>query len=197
MRHKGKAKYLYTLFNETIAEAKKIDSTHPYAIVNGDIQYLDLIEEHVPELDILGSNVYRGISFTSLWKDVKATNDLPILFFEFGSDAFNAKLMKEDQQAQAELLKGMWHEMYTKAYGNGEEGSSIGGFVFEWRDEWWKYKQTENLDVHDTNASWANGGYPFDYVEGKNTIVQIYITNYKNELLLDNINVRFSELSPQ
>ncbi len=169
-RHRGKAKHLYSLFNETIKAAKQIDSTHPYTIVNGDIQYLDLIVELCPDLDVLGSNVYRGISFTSLWKDVKKTYDLPVLFFEFGSDAFNARTNREDQQAQAVLLKGMWQEMYNKAYGKNEEGNSIGGFVFEWRDEWWKYKQTENLDVQDTTASWANGGYEFDFEEGKNNM---------------------------
>ncbi|MGB5397841.1 MAG: hypothetical protein WBN96_11885, partial [Gammaproteobacteria bacterium] len=67
-------------------------------------------------------------------------------------------------------LKGQWQEMYNKSYGMGEEGNSIGGFVFEWRDEWWKYKQTENLDIQDRNASWSNGGYRFDYVEGQNNM---------------------------
>ena len=30
--------------------------------------------------------------------------------------------------------------------------------------------QEENLDVHDTNASWPNGGYYFDHVEGQNNM---------------------------
>ena len=53
---------------------------------------------------------------------------------------------------------------------NGEEGNSIGGFVFEWRDEWWKYLQIENLDVQDNNASWSNQAYMFDWAEGKNNM---------------------------
>ncbi len=60
--------------------------------------------------------------------------------------------------------------MYNKAAGNGEEGNSIGGFVFEWRDEWWKYLQIENLDIQDTNASWSNQAYLFDWAEGKNNM---------------------------
>ncbi|MDX8381198.1 MAG: hypothetical protein R8M14_03720 [Ghiorsea sp.] len=169
-RNREKAKSLYSLFNEAIVEAKQIDSSHLYTIVNGDIQYLDLVKTLCPSLDILGSNAYRGKSFTSLWADVKKTYDLPIVFMEFGSDAFNARINKEDQQAQALLLKDMWQEMYDQAYGNGGEGNSIGGFVFEWRDEWWKYKQTENLDVQDRTASWSNGGYKFDFEEGKNNM---------------------------
>ena len=166
-----KAKHLYSLYSEIISEAKKIDSNHLYTIVNGDIQYLDLIVKYNSnDLDLLGTNVYRGISFGGLWKDVKASLGKPILLMEFGSDAFNARDFAEDEAAQASYLKGQWQEMYNKSYGMGEEGNSIGGFVFEWRDEWWKFKQTENLDIQDRNASWANGGYPFDYVEGQNNM---------------------------
>lgn len=169
-QNKKKATYLYSLFGEVIAESRKIDSNHPFTIVNGDIQYIDLIAKYGKDWDLLGVNAYRGISFTGLWKDTKAKYGKPVLFFEFGSDAFNAKEFREDQVAQAQYLKGQWQEMYQKSYGNGEEGNSIGGFVFEWRDEWWKYKQTENLDKHDRTASWGNGGYKFDFAEGQNNM---------------------------
>ena len=166
----AKARYLYSLFNEVIRAGKSADPNHLFTIVNGDIQYIDLIAELCGDMDVLGSNVYRGKSFTSLWKDVKKKLDLPVVLFEFGSDAYNARKSREDQPAQAQILKFQWQEMYNKAYANGEEGNSVGGFVFEWRDEWWKYRQTQNLDVHDTHASWANQGYPFDFVQGKNNM---------------------------
>ena len=169
-RNTAKATYLYSLFNEVIRAGKTLDPNHPFTIVNGDIQYIDLIAEYCKDMDLLGVNAYRGKSFTGLWADVQKKLDLPVLFFEFGSDAFNAKTFDEDQLAQASILKEQWQEMYNKSYGNGEEGNSIGGFVFEWRDEWWKYLQEENLDIHDNNASWANGGYPHDFVEGKNNM---------------------------
>jgi beta-galactosidase len=166
----AKARYLYSLFNEVIADGKKIAPHVPFSIVNGDIQYIDLIAELMPDLDILGSNVYRGPSFTSLWKEVDEKLDLPVIFFEFGSDAFNAREFREDQVSQAGLLKAQWQEMYNKSWGNGEEGNSIGGYVFEWRDEWWKYLQEENLDTQDNNASWSNQAYLFDWAEGKNNM---------------------------
>lgn len=170
-REVAKAKYLYSLFAETIAEGKRIDPNHPFTIVNGDIQYIDLIAKQGKDWDLLGVNAYRGSSFTTLWKDVKTKLNLPVLMFEFGSDAFNAVDMAEDQYSQASYLKSQWQEMYNNAYGHGY-GNSLGGFVFEWRDEWWKYKIVEqaNLDKHDTNASWENGGYKFDYVQGQHNM---------------------------
>jgi len=166
----AKARYLYSLFNEIVTAGKKMAPNLPLTIVNGDIQYIDLIAELMPDLELLGVNAYRGKSFTGLWADVDQKLDLPVLFFEFGSDAFNAREFQEDQVAQATMLRDQWKEMYNKAAGNAEEGNSIGGFVFEWRDEWWKYLQIENLEKQDTNASWSNQGYMFDWAEGKNNM---------------------------
>ena len=166
----AKARYLYSLYEEVISAGKEIAPNHPFSIVNGDIQYIDLIAELVPSLDILGSNVYRGTSFTDLWQRVDEKLDLPVVFFEFGSDAFNARTFQEDQAAQALILKEQWQEMYNKSYGNGEEGNAIGGYIFEWRDEWWKYLQTENLDIQDTNASWSNQAYLFDWTPDGNNM---------------------------
>ena len=158
------------LFAEVIAAGKAIAPNHPFTIVNGDIQYIDLIAEYLKDMDVLGVNAYRGPSFTGLWSDVENKLGLPVVFFEFGSDAFNARRFEEDQRSQALHLKDQWQEMYNKAYGKGEEGNSIGGFVFEWRDEWWKYLQIEKLDQQDTNASWSNQAYLFDWAEGKNNM---------------------------
>ncbi len=169
-QHREKAKSLYSLFNEIIHAGKEIDHNHPFSIVNGDIQYLDLIVEYCPDLDILGVNSYRGISFTDMWERVDKELDLPVMLTEFGSDAFNALTNQEDQKAQAEIIKGNWQEIYNKSYGKGEEGNVIGGCIFEWRDEWWKYLQVENLYVHDKHASWSNGGYSFDFVKGRNNM---------------------------
>jgi beta-galactosidase len=169
-QHKEKAKYLYSLYNEIIVAGKEIDSNHPFLIVNGDIQYLDLIVKYCPDLDILGVNAYRGVSFTDMWSRVEKELGLPVMLTEFGSDAFNAVEYREDQPGQAEIVKGNWQEIYNKGYGKEEEGNAIGGCVFEWRDEWWKYLQTENLTIQDKHASWSNGGYSFDFVQGKNNM---------------------------
>jgi hypothetical protein len=63
-----------------------------------------------------------------------------------------------------------WQEIYENAAGMGKAGNALGGFTFQFSDGWWKYKQTEDLDVHNTNASWSNGGYIRDYRKGENNM---------------------------
>ena len=92
------------------------------------------------------------------------------MFFEFGSDAYNAREGREDQLAQARILKDQGLEMYNQAWGNGEEGNAVGGFVFGWRDEWWKYRQDRNFDTQEDNASWSNKAYLFDWSADANNM---------------------------
>lgn len=166
----ARAESMYKLFNEATVAMKAIDSNHPVAICNGDLLFLDIIAKECKDVDILGINVYRGISFGDLYDRVKKEYGKPVLLTEFGSDAFNAVTNEEDQNAQATILKGNWKEIYENAAGLGKSGNSLGGFTFQFSDGWWKFGQTKNLDIHDTNASWSNGGYSFDYVDGENNM---------------------------
>jgi hypothetical protein len=157
-----RAHSLYTLFNEAVVAMKKIDKTHPMAICNGDLLFLDLIKQECPDIDILGTNMYRGVSFGDAFKKVKEELNKQVLFTEFGADAFSAISNREDQKSQAYYMVGNWKEIYENAAGLGKSGNSLGGFTFQFSDGWWKYGQTKNLDIHDTNASWSNGGYALD-----------------------------------
>jgi len=165
-----RAESMYQLFNEATLAMKAIDNSHPIAICNGDILFLDIIAKECKDVDILGINVYRGVSFGDLYVRVKKEYGKPVLLTEFGSDAYNAVLHKEDQKAQATILKGNWKEIYENAAGISKSGNSLGGFTFQFSDGWWKFEQTKYLDIHDTNASWSNGGYAFDYIKGENNM---------------------------
>ncbi len=165
-----RAQYMYALFNEAAVAMKTIDTSHPVAICNGDLLFLDIIAKKCPDVDALGVNAYRGISFGDIFERVKKEYGKPVFFAEFGSDAFNAVTGEEEQNGQAKILKGNWKEIYENAAGLGKIGNCLGGFTFQFSDGWWKYAQTKNLDIHDTNASWSNGGYPFDYVQGENNM---------------------------
>jgi len=166
----ARARHLYSLFGEIIRDIKAKDSNRPVAIANGDLQYIDIIAEECEGLDVFGSNVYRGISARDFFQVVQEKLGVPTMFTEFGCDAFNAKTMREDQLSQAHYLLGQWEEIYEQSAGKGRVGNSIGGLIFQWSDGWWKYLQEENLEIHDTNASWPNSGYPADYVEGENNM---------------------------
>ena len=165
-----KALPMYKLINEGAKIIKKTDQDHPVALCNGDLLFLDIIAKECKDVDIFGTNVYRGISFGDLFERVKKEYGKPVLFTEFGADAFNVIAGDEDQRSQAMFALGNWQEIYENAAGLGKAGNSIGGYTFQFSDGWWKFGQTKNLDLHDSNASWSNGGYFSDYTQGENNM---------------------------
>jgi len=169
-RQAVKARYLYSLFDDVAAMIKEKDKNRLVAIANGDVQYIDIIAEELKHIDIMGSNIYRGISARDAFQVVDDKLGIPYMFTEFGADAFNVVTASEDQATQARYLIGQWQEIYEQSYGKGRVGNAIGGFTFQFSDGWWKYLQEVNLDIHDTHASWPNGGYQEDYVEGENNM---------------------------
>ena len=169
-RDDARARYLYSLYSEITEEIKRADPEKLVAISNGDLQYIDIIAEECENLDILGTNVYRGISARDLFQEVKDKLGIPMVFTEFGADAYNAKEMREDQLMQAKYHIGQWEEIYEQSHGKGRVGNAIGGYIFQWSDGWWKFGQESRLDIHDTNASWPNGGYSEDFVQGENNM---------------------------
>ncbi len=161
---------MYKLMNEAAKKMKAVDSSHPIAICNGDVLFIDVIAEECKDVDVYGVNMYRGLSFGDAFQVVKDKLKKPIMFTEFGADAFNAIENQEDQKAQAYYMVGNWKEIYENAAGQGKAGNSIGGFTFQFSDGWWKFGQTKNLEIHDNNASWANGGYSIDLEESENNM---------------------------
>lgn len=164
------AYHLYKLFNDAVKEMKAIDNNHPMAICNGDLLFADIIAKECTDIDILGINTYRGLTFTDLYDRVKKEISKPVMLTEFGSDAYNTQANTEDQEYQAKVLVSNWKEIYANAAGMGKAGNSLGGFTFQFSDGWWKTGQTTNLDEHDAAASWSNGGYLNDYKEGENNM---------------------------
>jgi len=165
-----RATAMYKLFNEAAVSMKNIDKSHPVAMCNGDMLFIDIVAKECKDVDIYGTNMYRGASFGDAFQKVKDTFNKPILFTEFGADAFNARSNDEDQQSQAFYMVNNWKEIYANAAGLGKAGNCLGGFTFQFSDGWWKFGQTSNLSVHDNNASWSNGGYLNDYAEGENNM---------------------------
>ncbi len=165
-----RARAMYQLMNDAAVAMKGLDDSHPIAICNGDLLFLEIIAEECQDVDIFGTNMYRGVSFGDAFERVRNEYGKPILFTEFGADAYNAVESKEDQESQAYYMLGNWRDIYENAAGLGKANNSIGGFTFQFTDGWWKYGQTKNLDIHDNNASWANGGYLRDFEVGENNM---------------------------
>ena len=163
---------MYRLMNKASKIIKKLDSNHPVAICNGDNLFINIIAQECVDVDILGVNSYRGASFTDLFKSVKEILNKPMLFTEFGADAFNAITKSEDQKPQAEYLLENWKEIYANVAGMGGYENTIGGFTFQFSDGWWKYNfdKRKNASKHDSISTWANGGYTSDLVSGKNNM---------------------------
>lgn len=165
-----RARAMYKLFNKATLIIKDLDQSVPVAMCNGDLVFIDLIAEECKDVDIYGTNMYRGVSFTDAFETVKTKLNIPFMFTEFGADAFNTIENQEDQKSQAYYMVNNWKEIYANAAGLGKAGNSIGGFTFQFSDGWWKYDQTTNFDVHDNFAGWENGGYDYDLIEGDNNM---------------------------
>ncbi|MFA4842913.1 MAG: hypothetical protein WC658_03660 [Candidatus Omnitrophota bacterium] len=160
-----RAEIYYSYVNELAREIHKIDPNHPVALGNGELIGLDYANKFCPDVDLVACIIYRGKTFGNLFRSLKHSFDKPLLLSEFGADAYDAYLKKEDQNMQAFFLESQWRQIYQNLYNNKEgEGNCLGGTMFEWTDEWWKHAENdpESWSVHDTESNWTNGSYYFD-----------------------------------
>lgn len=148
----------FAFANEVAKHIKSLDPNHPVAICSGDVLYLDKFGKNAPDIDIFGTNAYRGnYGFGFLWRQVKEYADKPVFITEFGCPAHSeGKSAQEGEKAQAEYHQGAWEDIeQNMAFGEGA-GNSIGGIVFEYVDEWWKAYEPF---IHDTKGLFA-GPFP-------------------------------------
>ncbi len=144
--------------NEVALAIKAIDPEHPVAICSGDILFLDKFAKNAPDIDIFGTNAYRGdYGFGFLWRQVKEEADRPVFITEYGCPSYaEGKSVDESEQFQADYHKGSWEDIKNNMSFADGAGNAIGGVVFEWLDEWWKAYEPS---VHDKKGLWA-GPFP-------------------------------------
>ncbi|MBU0633962.1 MAG: hypothetical protein KKB82_05620 [Candidatus Omnitrophica bacterium] len=166
----ARARIYYSFVNELAKKIKEIDPDHPVSLGNGETVGLKIAAQYCPDVDLIGCIVYRGKQFGNFFKEVKRKFDKPVVFTEFGCDAYNALEDKEDQNNQAKFLKSQWLDIENNLAGGPGEGNCLGGAIFEWTDEWWKTSDSDrdSWSVHDTSATWGMGAYTFDAAAGKN-----------------------------
>ncbi len=165
----------YAFIDEIAQEIHKIDPNHPVVMGNGELICLDIAAEYAKNIDIVGCVIYRGKTFGNIFNTLRATFNKPIVFIEFGADAYNAFDKKEDEDAQAMFLESQWSEIYknlanTSKVDSGGAGNCLGGAMFEWTDEWWKHKDYDGngWSIHDTESNWSNGAYYYDIKAERN-----------------------------
>jgi len=148
--------------NEVAKIIKSIDQEHPVAICSGDILFLDKFGRNSPDIDIFGTNAYRGdYGFGAFWRQVKEESGKPAFITEFGCPAYaEGKSADEAEELQAQYHLGSWEDIQNNTAFSGGEGSALGGVVFEYLDEWWKAYEPA---LHDTKGLWA-GPFPDGYM---------------------------------
>jgi beta-glucuronidase len=144
--------------NEVAKAIKAIDPEHPVAICSGDVVFLDKFGKDCPDIDIFGTNAYRGdYGFGFIWRQVKEEADKPVFITEFGCPAYaEGKALNEAEDLQAQYHGNAWGDIeYNMAFKEGT-GNALGGVVFEWLDEWWKAYEPSR---HDTKGLFT-GPFP-------------------------------------
>jgi len=164
------AKIYYSFVNDIAKSIKEIDPNHPVVMGNGELASIDVANKYTPDVDILGGIIYQGKTFGTYFDRLKRNYGKPNVFIEFGSDRYDSVWQQEAEDWQAFFLKLQWLEIVKNKVGGTGAGNSLGGFIFEWQDEWWKHNPDyePGWRVHDTGASWANTAYYFDAKAGNN-----------------------------
>lgn len=160
-RRLAQARIYYTFVNDLARAIKVIDPSRPIVMGNGELASIEVAKEVCPDVDLLGGIVYQGKGFGSFWRKLQRDFGKPGVMLEFGSDSYNAITQKEDQDFQALYLISQWKAMVRNVAGKGGVGNCLGGFVFEWSDEWWKHYEGDpkGWSVHDPGGSWSNTSY--------------------------------------
>ena len=148
--------------NEVARIIKSIDPQHPVAICSGDILFLDKFGKNTPDIDIFGTNAYRGdYGFGAFWRQVKEESGKPAFITEFGCPAYaEGKSLDESEELQAQYHLGSWEDIAGNMAFAGNQGNALGGVVFEWMDEWWKAYEPA---IHDAKGLWT-GPFPDGYM---------------------------------
>ncbi len=160
--------YFNNDFNAAMAYAKEMltvtadaDPNHPSILGWGHPTSNDY-KNNFPDLsfDILAGQVYTGDSFNDLFKDHKLRSDKPFFISEYGADSYNHNKNGEDYDSQAHAVTKLTKEIRDNLAANDSNtGTTIGGTLFSWNDEWWKAGDWGRQDSEGTVLGGA-GPYP-------------------------------------
>lgn len=141
--------------NDVAALVKAADPTRPVATIYGEVPSADTLAA-MPDVEVWGLNVYRGIGFGDLFGSWEELSGKPMFLGEYGADAWNALTESYDPAAQAEATAFLT-ELIVDSSAALADGITSGGTLFEWADEWWK-DGDGSPDTHDAGGTAPGGG---------------------------------------
>ncbi len=156
-----KPESFFKFANEAALLIKSLDpQKRPVAIASGDIIYLDIFAKYCPDIDIFGTNAYRGKhGFLDLWDEVKTMADRAVMVTEYGAPSYAKGYSREEAEShQADYHRSAWLNIMSNSAGYGA-GNAIGGIVYEWVDEWWKAYEPTYQDKKGLFSGPFLGGY--------------------------------------
>jgi hypothetical protein len=128
---------------------------HPTIIVNGGLWGLGCTDYSSDDaalewVDLWGHNTYFGRDADCYFDYYGRLTAKPLVFTEFGIDAWNNAGGGEHQAVQAEWVVRQWRQI---------ESFTLGGTVMAWSDEWWKAGDPPTHDF----GGYATGQHPDGY----------------------------------
>jgi hypothetical protein len=111
------------------------DGAHPIATIYGDLPSAATVNA-MPSINVWGINSYRGYGFGNLFSAWGGVSGKPMFVAEYGADAWDSRSNAVNLNAQADATRNLATEIVNNSTLRG--GTTFGGTVFEWADEWWK-----------------------------------------------------------
>jgi hypothetical protein len=136
--------------NQVAKRIHQLDPHHPVVLSNGETQSLRMYAKEAPSVDVFGVNAYRTPGFGTLWKEVAGEYDRPVLLTEYGQLKPRVVNGALDETSQEQVHQAAWCDIQKHVSGGLSPANALGGFAFEWVDQWWY------------------DGQPSDHNEGRN-----------------------------
>lgn len=123
---------------EVAALIKAADPTRPVSTIWGGTAGLGEMVDAMPEIDVWGINAYQGRDNASVFDAWQSISEKPMYLGEYGVDAWDSRGEGHENLAAHEEAVGALTQQLIDNYTDGSSGVALGGFIFEWSDEWWK-----------------------------------------------------------
>jgi hypothetical protein len=143
-----------------IDEIHNADGEHPVTVSWGNAPAGNFVAA-LGNTDVWSLNLYPYLDLSSRFDQWAASSKQPIIVGEYGADAYNAKLNREDQDAQAEATTKLTMQIQAYYSAKNPNRPVVGGCIFELADEWWKAGEPgTSPSSHDVGGFANSGVYP-------------------------------------